>query len=104
MIFTMPSFILRNKYKSNFKNDFEAILKAYAGCIYNLTKIGIAETNLYWKVWNLVQEMNGMPIGEGMWCPTFYRDKPIENFDITMKVPIDNEKSVCISFDFNDPP
>merc|ERR1719284_938714 len=61
MVVTMPSFILWNKDKSHLKNDFDAILKAYAGCIYNWTKIGIDQTKLYWKVWNLVQEMNGMP-------------------------------------------
>jgi len=103
LVDSMPSFILWNKSKSKCTDDLDAILKAYAGCIYNSTKIGITEGNLYWKVWNLVQEMNGMIVGEGIGRNTFFHDKPIKQFDITMKVPIKNEKSVCISFDFDLP-
>jgi len=103
LVDSMPSFILWNRNKSNCKDDIDAILKAYAGCIYNSTKTGMAEGNLYWKVWNLVQEMNGMIVGEGIGRNTFFHDKPIKQFDITMKVPIRNEKIVCISFDFDLP-
>merc|ERR1719334_462174 len=97
------SYILWNRNKSNCKDDIDAILKAYAGCIYNWTATGMAEGNLYWKVRNLVQEMNGEIVGEGIGRNTFFHDKPIKQFDITMKVPIRNDKIVCISFDFDLP-
>merc|ERR1719167_204027 len=100
---TMPSFILWNENKSNYKDDIDAILKAYAGCIYNSTKIGITEENLEKEVCNLVQDMNGMLYGNHIGSYSFFGDKPIKQFDITMKVPIRNEKIVCISFDFDLP-
>merc|ERR1712126_282812 len=96
---TMPSFIIWNKNKRNFKDDFDAILKSYAGCIYNSTKIGefdylenlnletlnrVSEGILEWKVRNLVQRMNGVATREEIGLTLgFFSDKPIKQFDIT---------------------
>jgi len=86
---SMPSFILWDANKSNYNDDFDAILKAYAGCIYNSAIIGIAEENLHTKVWHLVQEMNGMDLKKNTFEKfSFLNKKPIKQFDITMKVPI----------------
>merc|ERR1712126_158780 len=73
----MPSFILwkndkkrfRNNKRIQFKDDFDAILKAYAGCIYSLTKrhalhvcLGnecrLDEKKLYHELIVLIQVMN----------------------------------------------
>jgi len=106
---SMPSFILRNKNKSNCKDDIDAILKAYAGYIYNMTKTGNAEVLdpscpiLCWGVWVFVHEMIGMQFGEDIGRNLFSHEMPIKQFDVSMIVPIDNENSVCISFDFDLP-
>jgi len=107
---TMPSFIIWNKNKSNFKDDFDAILNAYAGCIYNSAHMMTMydhntddEHSLLWSVKILVQSMNGMPTADAIGCNCFFGDKPIQQYDITMKVPIKNKHSVYISFDFDLP-
>merc|ERR1712098_89017 len=102
---TMPSFIVWNNNKSNFKDDFDAILKAYAGCIYNFTKIReedvctrnrsiycISEKKLQQKIWEIIRSMNGPSTEEKVNAKASSKSgKPINHYDITLKVPIENE-------------
>jgi len=94
---TMPEYILRNPKANNMKRDIDAMLKAYAGAVCNLTKSkpDLSTYELKEEMQGFIDEMKGEKTN---WVTVYekHNDK-----DVTMIIPIDGDQNVCISFDID---
>jgi len=64
----------------------------------------VNEGTLLLKLLDLIREMNGISSAQDFKKEVYSnRNRLIKDFDITMKVPIGYNRSVCISFNFDVP-
>jgi len=94
----MPEYILRNSKGNDMRKDLDAILKAYAGAVCNLTKTksNLSPRELQNEMEGFIDEMRGEE--KTNWVAS--SEKPSSK-DVTMKIPIDCDQNICISFDID---